>query len=185
MLTLIAALLIQDVAAEPVVTEYEVRGYRSSQTIEIDAPRDAVWQAATGDVSMWWDHTFKADRVELVIEPVFGGRFYERFREGEDSGALHADVIYVDAPAQLRMHGPLGLSGRSYDLVIDWVLDETEAGTTAFTVNLSMHGEIDEGLATVVHGVWTHFIETRLKTYMESGCYLEPDEPCAAFDAGP
>ncbi len=182
MLLFIAALLVQDPAAAPVVTEFEVRGYRSTQTIEIAAPREAVWDAATGDVSMWWDHTFKADRVELVIEPEFGGRFYERFRDGEDSGALHADIIYVDAPSVLRMNGPLGLQGRSYDLVITWTLEERDADNTAFTVDLSMHGEIDAGLAGIVHGVWTHFIGTRLKTYMESGCYLEPETPCAAFE---
>ena len=182
MLSLIAALLVQDAAAAPVVTEFEVRGYRSSQTIEIAAPREAVWEAATGDVSMWWDHTFKADRVELVIEPEFGGRFYERFREGEDSGALHADIIYVDAPSVLRMNGPLGLQDRSYDLIITWTLAEGDDGMTDFTVDLAMHGEIDAALAEVVHNVWTHFIGGRLKTYMESGCYRAPETPCGAFE---
>lgn len=179
MLTLLAALLVQDA---PVVQPFEVQGFRTTQTISIEASRAEVWEAATGDVSPWWDHTFKADRVELVIEPEFGGRFYERFREGEASGALHADIIYVDAPSELRMHGPLGLSGRSYDLVISWTLEEADADTTNFTVDLTMHGEIDAELAGVVHGVWTHFIAGRLKPYVEAGCHLSPEEPCAAFD---
>ena len=179
MLALLTAVLVQDA---PVVQPFEVQGFRTTQTITIEAPRDEVWEAATGDVSPWWGHTFKADRVELIIEPEFGGRFYERFRDGEDSGALHADIIYVDAPSELRMHGPLGLSGRSYDLVINWTLEEADAETTSFTVDLSMHGEIDAELAGVVHGVWTHFIAGRLKTYVEADCHLTPDEPCAALD---
>ena len=179
MLALLTAVLVQDA---PVVQPFEVQGFRTTQTITIEAPRDEVWEAATGDVSPWWDHTFKADRVELVIEAEFGGRFYERFRHGEESGALHADIIYVDAPSELRMHGPLGLQGRSYDLVINWTLEEADAETTSFTVDLSMHGEIDAELAGVVHGVWTHFIAGRLKTYVEGGCHHAPEEPCAAFD---
>lgn len=179
MLSLITALLGQD----PAIAAYEVQGFRTTQTIEIAAPRARVWAAATGDVSPWWDHTFQADRVELVIEPEFGGRFYERFREGEPSGALHADIVYVDAPETLRMHGPLGLQDRSYDLVITWTLEAAEPDLTRFTVDLSMHGEIDEALAGIVHGVWTHFIDTRLKTYVEAGCDLQPETPCAAFEA--
>lgn len=178
MLSLLVALLVQET---PVVQPYDVQGFRTTQTITIAAPRDEVWEAATGDVSPWWDHTFKADRVELVIEPEFGGHFYERFREGEDSGAVHADIIYVDAPAALRMHGPLGLSGRSYDLVINWTLEEADESSTRFTVDLTMHGEIDADLAGVVHSVWTHFIGNRLKTYVEAGCHHAPDAPCAAF----
>ena len=179
MLSIIAALLVHD----PVVSEFEVLGFRTTQTIEINAPREAVWDAATGDVLPWWDHTYSGGPAELVIEPTFGGRFYERFEAGSDDGMLHAEVIFANAPQTLRLHGPLGLTGRSYNLVTSWTLEATDDGRTLFTVDLAMHGEIDENLAGIVHGVWTHFIGTRLKTYMETGCYLEPQTPCAAFES--
>jgi len=180
MLISLAALALQ--TAEPVVEPFEVQGFRAQVVVEIAAPREVVWQTATGDISPWWDHSFALDPAELVIEPEFGGRFYERLREGSDDGALHATVIYVDAPGHLRLHGPLGLSGRSLDLVASWTLEEAGADSTTFTVDLSMHGEVDAELAGIVRSVWVHFIQDRLKPYMEAGCHLTPDVPCAAFE---
>jgi uncharacterized protein YndB with AHSA1/START domain len=160
------------------------QGFRTQLVVEIAAPRAQVFEAATGDVSPWWDHSFSLQPAELVIEPVFGGRFYERFEDGSQDGALHARVIYVDAPSQLRLHGPLGLSGRALDLVSSWSLEEVQDGAaTRFTVDLAMTGEVDAELAQVVTNVWIHFIDGRLKPYVEAGCHLEPDAPCAAFEA--
>lgn len=181
MLTLLAALAIQDAADPAALNAYDVQGFRTRIVVEIDADRQDVWDAATGDISPWWDHSFALEPAELVIEPVFGGRFYERLEAGSGDGAVHATVIYVDAPDSLRLHGPLGLSGRSYDLVSSWTLSEAESGGTTFSVDLSMHGEIDAQMAGVVRDVWIHFIGNRLKTYMESGCYRQPEAPCAAF----
>lgn len=180
MLVLLLA-LAQSAAPEP----FAPQGFRSQVVVEIAAPREEVFAAATGDVSPWWDHSFAEDPAELVIEPAFGGRFYERLSEGSDDGALHARVIYVDAPQSLRLHGPLGLSGRALDLVTSWTLAEAENGAaTVFTVDLAMTGEIDAELAATVNRVWVHFIDGRLKPYVEAGCHHAPDQPCAAFDAG-
>ncbi|MGJ3231309.1 MAG: SRPBCC domain-containing protein [Oceanicaulis sp.] len=178
MLMLIAA-LAQAAAPEA----FTPQGFRSRIVVEIAAPREEVFEAATGDVSPWWDHSFAEDPAELVIEPEFGGRFYERLEEGSQDGALHARIIYVDAPSQLRMNGPLGLSGRALDLVSSWTLEEAQDGAaTTFTVDLAMTGEIDAEMARLVTSVWTHFIEGRLKPYMEAGCHRAPDAPCAAFE---
>ncbi|MBR9826466.1 MAG: SRPBCC domain-containing protein [Alphaproteobacteria bacterium] len=166
----------------PLVQSYDVQGFRSNVFVDIEAPRDVVWDVATGDVSAWWDHSFALEPAELVIEPVFGGRFYERLEDGQEDGALHARIIYVDAPQSLRLHGPLGLSGRSIDLVSSWTLTEIQPGLTRFTVDLSMHGEIDEELAHTVRSVWVHFIEARLKPFIEGGCHLTPEAPCEAFE---
>lgn len=185
--SLLLALTLQDAqpteTIEPVVSAYDVQGFRSQFVVDIDAPRQEVWDAATGDISGWWDHRHTPDPAEYIIEAEFGGRFYERFEEGKEDGAIHAEIPYVKAPERLIMNGPLGLIGRSYDLVATWSLEETQDGaSTRFTVDLSMHGEIDENLAGIVHGVWVHFIDERLKVYVEAGCHLVPDEPCEAFE---
>jgi len=181
MIAELAALALQ---TAPEIAAFEPQGFRTQIEVDIAAPRGEVFDAATGDVSPWWDHTFWPGPAELVIEPEFGGRFYERFRAGEGSGALHARVIFVNAPESLRLHGPLGLSGRAVDHVATWTLAETEDGAaTRFTVDLAMTGEIDAELAGVVRGVWVHFIEARLKTYVEAGCHRTPEAPCAAFGA--
>ena len=170
-------------AQDPALLEpFEVQGFNTTITVEIDAPRDVVFEAATGDVTGWWDQSFWPDPAEMVIEPQIGGRFYERFEAGSDNGTLHARVIFVRAPEQLRLHGPLGLSGRAVDLVTSWTLTEGETpDTTLFRIDLAMMGDIDAELAGVVRSVWVHFIEARLKTYVEAGCHLEPEQACAAF----
>jgi len=181
MLPVIAAatmFLTQDALAA-----YEPQGFRTRFNVEIAAPVETVFEVATGDVSAWWDHSFTLEPAELVIEPEFGGRFYERFEEGSPDGALHARVIYVDRPNGLRLQGPLGLSGRAVDLVTSWTLTETQAGHTDFVVEISIQGEVDEALAGVVREVWIHFIEGRLKPFVEGGCYHQPQSPCAAFAA--
>lgn len=183
-IALVAAFALQ--AAEPVeIQPFEVGAFRTRIVVEIAAPRETVFDVATGDIKPWWDHTFYPDSAELVIEPEFGGRFYERFVEGEEDGVIHAEVISIYRPELLRLEGPLGLSGRAYHLVTTWTLEEAEDGqATRFVVDLSMMGEVDAELAGIVRRVWVHFIDGRLKPYVESGCHLTPDAPCAAFEAG-
>ena len=172
----------------PVVEAFEVQGFRTTIEVLIDAPVETVFGAATGEVGGWWDHSFWPDPGELVIEPRMGGRFYERPAAGSDDGALHAEVIFVRAPHQLRLHGPLGLSGRAFDLVTSWTLEPAESadgtsnGATSFRVDLNMAGDIDAEMAGVVRSVWVHFIGARLKPWVEGGCHLEPEAPCAAFE---
>lgn len=169
-------------AQEPAVESFQPQGFVTSLTVEIAAPVEAVFEAATGDVTGWWDHSFWPDPAQMVIEPRFDGRFYERFEADQDNGSLHARVIFVNAPHELRLHGPLGLSGRAVDLVSSWRLDAAADGAaTAFTVELHMAGEVDAELAGVVRTVWHHFIAERLKPYVEAGCHLAPETPCAAF----
>lgn len=170
----------QDPAA---VDAFQPRGFVATLTVPIEAPVAEVFDAATGDITGWWDHSFWPDPAEMVIEPRFDGRFYERFEAGSENGSLHARVIFVNAPTQLRLHGPLGLSGRAVDLVSSWQLEEADGGAaTDFTVELHMSGEVDAELAGVVRGVWQHFIAERLKPYVEAGCHRAPDMPCAAFE---
>ena len=175
--------LVQDAPAEDnPLRSFEPQGFVTDFTIAIEAPVEIVFDAATGDVTPWWDHSFWPDPAEMVIEPVLGGRFYERFETGSDNGVLHARVIFVNAPNTLRLHGPLGLSGRAFDMVTTWTLAESETGGTDFTVEIHMAGEIDAEMAGIVRNVWIHFIDERLRVWIEAGCHETPDAPCAAFE---
>jgi uncharacterized protein YndB with AHSA1/START domain len=177
---IIVALALQ----EPALTApapFQPAGFTAAVSVEIEAPRAEVFAAATGDVRPWWDHSFVETPAELVIEAEMGGRFFERFEAGGSDGALHARIIYVDAPETLRLHGPLGLSGQALDLVTTWTLTETETGTR-FDVALNMQGEIDADTAVIIQAVWLHFISARLKPYVEAGCHRAPDVACHAWD---
>ncbi|WP_417469692.1 SRPBCC family protein [Maricaulis sp.] len=173
-------------ASQPAGVEaFEPQGFTASFSVEIAAPRETVFDAATGDITGWWDHSFALDPAVLAIEPVAGGRFYEQLRPDSEDGALHARVIYVDAPAALRLHGPLGLSGRAVDLVASWTLEPVagdDGEATQFRVDLAMSGQIDAELAGIVLATWQHFIAGRLKPWVEAGCHLAPQAPCPAWD---
>ena len=185
-LLLVAAQPATGSAAETAIQAFEPQGFTTRFTVEIEAPVTEVFEAATGDVTGWWDHSFWPDPAEMVIEPRFDGRFYERFEAGSDNGTLHARVIFVRAPCQLRLHGPLGLSGRAFDMVTSWSLEDAGAGDrTAFTVELHMAGEIDAEMAAIVRSVWVHFIDARLRPWVEADCHLAPDEACSAFVTQP
>lgn len=192
-MSLLLAFVLQASAAETPPSAFEVQGFRSQSVIEIAAPREIVWQAATGDITGWWDHSFWDAPAVIFIDAQAGGSFFEleEFEihpdalttpRGPENGAVHARVIYADAPETLRLDGPLGLSGRAVQIVTTWTLAESADGAgTVFSVDLSMAGEIDADLAEAVHRVWIHFIGERLKPYVEAGCHEAPDEPCAAF----
>ena len=78
MTSLLAVLAIGLAAVqEPAeVRAFEPQGFVTSVTVEIAAPVAEVFDAATGDVTGWWDHSFSENPAEMVIEPRFGGRFY-------------------------------------------------------------------------------------------------------------
>ncbi len=71
------------------------------------SPRD-TYDALTGDISGWWDHTFSGNPQRLYIEPRPGGGFYELFNESGD-GIRHAVVTAAErgvAPAVRGSAGP-------------------------------------------------------------------------------
>ncbi len=50
---------------------------------------ESVYDAITGDISGWWDHSFSDKPYKLYIEAKPGGGFYEIFNEKGD-GVKHA-----------------------------------------------------------------------------------------------
>ncbi len=62
--------------------------------VTLPAPPVEVYDALTGDITGWWDHSFAEKPFRLYIEPKPGGGFYEIFDQSGD-GARHATVIYA------------------------------------------------------------------------------------------
>ena len=68
MLAFFASLFLIGAQDPALLESFEVQGFNTTITVEIDAPRDVVFEAATGDVTGWWDHSFWPDPAEMVIE---------------------------------------------------------------------------------------------------------------------
>jgi uncharacterized protein YndB with AHSA1/START domain len=143
--------------------------FRLEQELILPATPNEVYDAATGDISGWWDHSFSGHPKKLYIEARPGGGFYEIFDDA-GNGALHATVIYADRGKRLRYTGPLGFGGRAIDMVTTYDFAAVEGGTK-FHLTVTATGDVDEALAAAVDGVWHHFLDERLKPYITSGDY--------------
>ena len=163
----VTAVKISSVGAE--TRELKTGAFQVQQELILPASPEAVYDAVTGDISGWWDHSFSGHPKRLFIEPKPGGGFWEIFDDA-GNGVLHARVIYADRGKILRFTGPLGLSGQAADVVTTYEFLPDPAGTKLrLTCNVS--GQINEGQDKIVDSVWHHFLFERLKPYVESGGY--------------
>ena len=152
----------------------ETPGYGTfsfEQELTLPGSPEVIYDAITGDISGWWDHSFSEKPLRFYIEPRPGGGFYEIFDESGD-GVLHATVIVANRGEMLRFDGPLGLSGRAIQLVCSYEFERAGADSTRLKLSVHAAGETEEGLKDVVSGVWHHFLVERFKPYVESGKHL-------------
>ncbi len=149
------------------IEQSEYGCYSFSFDVAMPGTPEEVYNAATGDISGWWDHTFSDSPESLYIDALPGGSFREIF-DKQGNGANHASVIFAKRGRLLRLHGPLGFSGKAMDGVFTYRFTADGENTIlGFEGNLA--GQITAGEASAVEEVWHHFLEDRLKPYLESG----------------
>ena len=166
MILISSAVLAQDKTK----TMYDVFSF--DKEVTLPGTPEVIFDAVTGDISGWWDHSFTDNPKEFFIEPTPGGGFWEIF-DDEGNGVLHARVIYADRGKLLRFDGPLGLSGKAIHMVTTYEFEPVGDDLTLFKVSVHASGEVDEGIPALVEGVWEHFIFEQLKPYIESGKHLK------------
>lgn len=167
---LMAAVLVEACTHERDEDRDEAHARLASFTDSITVPEtpERTYDAATGDISPWWDHSMSGAPAQLFIEPRPGGGFIELFNERGD-GALHATVILAERGKRLRFEGPLGLSGMAVTVVTTYDFRSRGTDSTVLTYHVHMSGDIPDGLPKVVRATWHHFMVERFKPYIESG----------------
>jgi len=133
---------------------------------------EQIFDAATGDISGWWDHSFSEQPKKFFIEAKPGGGFWEIF-DDEGNGVLHATVIYSQRGKMIRFDGPLGLSGRAVQIVTTYEFSEVGKDSTVMKVSVHGSGEMEEGMPAIVEKVWEHFIFEKFKPYVEERKHLQ------------
>lgn len=161
----------QEASDERTQERARVAGFTDSITVPESPER--TYDAATGDISAWWDHSMSGAPYKLSIDPRPGGAFLELFNEKGD-GALHATVILAERGKRLRFEGPLGLSGLAVTVVTTYEFRPLGADSTVLTYHVRMSGELPEGVADIVRTTWHHFMAERFKPYIESGRHRDP-----------
>lgn len=162
-----AGLLIAAVSGSSRVGPGAASGFAFTVEAVVPGSPEATFDALTGDISGWWDHTFAESPERLFIEPRPGGGFYEIFDESGD-GVRHAVVTAARRGELMRMEGPLGLAGHALLMVHTYALEPADGGSTRLTVTVRATGEIEEGWAETVESVWNHFIHERFVPYVEA-----------------
>jgi hypothetical protein len=145
--------------------KYDV--FTFEQQLTLPGNPTEIYDAITGDISGWWDHSFSEKPYKLYIEAKPGGGFYEIFNESGD-GVKHATVTFAERGKRLRFEGPLGLTGMAITMVTTY--DFSPVGTDSTLLKLSVHaaGEVPEGIPAVVEAVWHHFLFERFKPFIEA-----------------
>ena len=150
--------------------EYDVFSF--VKEVKLPGTPEVIYDAVTGDISGWWDHSFSENPKKFYIEPKPGGGFWEMF-DDEGNGVLHATVIYADRGKLLRFDGPLGLSGMAIKVVTTYEFEPVGTDSTLFKVTLNAAGQVQDGIPEIVESVWDHFIFEQLEPYVESGKHLD------------
>ena len=145
--------------------------YAINHEITLPGSSVTIYDAITGDISGWWDHSFSNSPLRFYMEPKPGGGFYEIFDEA-GNGVLHATVIVADRGKMLRFDGPLGLSGKAVKMVHTYEFSPAGSDSTRLKLSVHVFGEIEEGLPETIDRVWYHFLFERFKPYIEDGRHL-------------
>jgi hypothetical protein len=156
--------------ANSLKAKYDVFSFNKEVTLP--GTPEIIFDAVTGDISGWWDHTVSENPKKFYIEPKPGGGFWEIFDE-KGNGVLHATVIGAERGKFLRFDGPLGLAGTAIQIVTTYTFETVSSDSTLLKVSVHAAGEVDEGIPAIVESVWEHFIFEQFKPYIESGKHLQ------------
>ena len=168
---LLASLALGPGRAPAETRELETGAFAVEHVLVLPGAPETIYDAITGDISAWWDHSFSDSPVKFYIEPRPGGGFWEIFDETGD-GVLHATVTSARRGRMLRFEGPLGLAGHAIRMVHTYEFTHAGTDSTRLQVTVRAAGEMTPGWAEAVDGVWFHFLVERFKPYVESGKHL-------------
>lgn len=176
-LTLAVAAAVAGLAAGASAEHGELPTGAFSVELELVLPGapETIYDAITGDIGDWWDHSFSQSPKRFYLEAKPGGGFWEIFDDSGD-GVLHATVIYAQRGKILRFDGPLGLSGKAVHMIHTFAFSHAGTDSTRLKLTVRAAGEMEPGWPATVDQVWWHFLVERFKPYIESGRHLRQKE---------
>ena len=168
----ISILLLSSILFAQGESEVQYDVFSFEKEVILPGTPEVIFDAVTGDISGWWDHSMSENPKAFYIEPFPGGGFYEIF-DDEGNGVLHATVIYADRGKMLRFDGPLGLSGMAIQFVTTYQFEPVGTDSTLLRVSVHASGEMNESIPSIVGSVWEHFIFEQLEPYIKEGKHLK------------
>jgi hypothetical protein len=163
---IITMLLLLIPAASWAMDRHPAEYFSFTVEVTVQGSADTVFEAITGDISGWWDHSFSETPLKLYVDPYPGGAFMEIF-DKDGFGVRHAVVTAAEYGRMLRYEGPLGLAGSALFMVTTWTLNEADEGKTLVSVEVHASGEVKEGIPEILQKTWGYFLNDRLKPFLE------------------
>jgi len=149
----------------------EFRQVQIEHEVRIKASPETCFHALTRHYNDWFPHRYKPDS-EVYCDATVGGTSGERFATG--GGAIHATVVYADAPGKLILSG-LGamLDGCSVYAVHSF---EADGDVTVYKRRMDLWGvvspEVEQGLRQgsqfLIEKCMVEFIEQGIKYSAEA-----------------
>lgn len=136
--------------------------------IEINAPRDKVFDAITRNLNSWWPkelHIF-GEGSKMSFDPKPGGNMVETSEDG--GGIVWGTVLTIIPPQSMQAVGhvlpPWGGPCVSY---VDYSLEEKDDGTTLLKFTDYLVGEFSDKMLSSLDGGWKLAFEQNLKPFCE------------------
>lgn len=145
--------------------EMKSEAFQIEQEVFIDGPREQVFTALTERVGDWWEFKIAPKGVasHFTFDAAPGGQFIEKW--GENEGAVWGNVYFVNAPAEIRMYGHLGMQG-AVNSAYTYRLIEKDGGTL-LQLSHSASGILQDNWEQSHTEGWNHLLGTLLKNYVE------------------
>ncbi len=137
--------------------------FEIEQEVRVAAPMERVFRALSEEVGEWWAFRTLGEQARMHMEPTAGGRFWEEAPDGRC--ALWGTVLHLEPPRELRLAGPLGLSG----MVLNHYGYTLEADGEETIVRLRHRalGEVDEAAGENYRNGWATLLHEKLKAHVE------------------
>jgi len=136
----VALLALTPAPAAASFTQTANGGFIISQTGQVRASPDIVWEELTHP-ERWWNkaHSWSHDSANFTMTLVPGGCFCEKLPNG--GFAEHARIIFADPPRLLRLSGALGpLQGESLVGTLTVRITKDEMGSTSVSFEYAVGG---------------------------------------------
>lgn len=132
--------------------------------MQIDAPRERVFQALTAEIGNWWPFRYK-EGSEVYCDAQIGGRIGERFKEG--GGAIYGEIVYLDPPTKVAASGPSALQNGLNSFTVDTLEDRD--GGTVIKRSFQLWGNVSEEIEKMYREGTKKIMEQAIKNYCEKG----------------
>ncbi len=144
-----------------------MNSFQINQEIKINASPEKVFAHLTNDITAWWDHGFSENPKAIILEPKFGGRFYEDMGNGD--GVIYCNVMHVVKNKKLVMQGAMGMQGAVFGNIAFELLGDGKS--TILKLAHHAFGDISDDHKKNYTAGWQSLLGVRLKGLVEGGTF--------------